>query len=234
MDPDGVYYGNHHRPPPEPSAPPIDQECLLSAPRTASLDPPEEDMAALTMDHGSSGRRAHNLEPSDLTDDFHDGVINPVAATYAIPSISDTNLDQLPVASAVPIVTDAVDASSVTTKKTAASSSSHISTAPSSNRNTNQKKVSSTRPKERSRAELRLRRQERNQQSALASATRAEPQPPRKEWLETKKERQKKEKERQQKIAEAKKKRAAVDAARKNKKPQVQTEQRDRFLRFDY
>lgn len=48
------------------------------------------------------------------------------------------------------------------------------------------------------------------------------------------KERQKKEKERQKKIAEAKKKRAAFKAATKNKMPQPQTEQRDRFLRFDY
>ena len=166
MDPDGVYYGNHHRPPPEPSAPPIDQfdqECLLSAPRTASLDPPEEDLAALTMDHGSSGRRAHNLEPSGPTDDFHDGVINPVAATYAIPSIADTNLDQLPVASAVPIVTDAVGPSSDTTKG-AAPYERKNSTAPNASRSdktTRVKKESGDKPKKGSLAELRLQRQER-------------------------------------------------------------------------
>lgn len=167
MDPDGVYYGDeevrraeksNHRP--EPSAPPIDQECLLSA---TSLDPPEEDVAALALgDEGTSGR-AHNLEPLGLADD---GVINPVAATYAIPSITDTNLDQLPVASAVPIITDAVGASTHTTNWAAPSSGQKNSSALSSIRNTNKEKVSANKPNEGSLAELRLRRQEREQSSA--------------------------------------------------------------------
>ena len=64
------------------------------------MDPPEEDVAGLTIDRG----RSHPLEPPGVAD----GMVDRVAATYSIPTISNTTLTELPVASAVPIVTDAM------------------------------------------------------------------------------------------------------------------------------
>ena len=151
--------------------------------------------AALTLDHGWSGR-PHNLEPPlGLIDDCHDGVINPVAATHAAPSISDTNLDQLPVAvaSAVPVITDAVDASSDAAKGAAPSYERKNSTAPntsSSGKTTRVKKESGNKLKKGSLAELRLQRQEREHaaqkpcsggQCRDANGKLVEPQPSRNE-----------------------------------------------------
>ena len=117
MDPDGEYSRQLSvivaDQPPEPSAPPIDQECLLSAIRAASLDPPEEEgVTALAVERG----RSHHLEPPGVAD----RMIDHVAATCATSSTSDANL---PVASAVPIVTDAVGASTDTAKRAALTSS---------------------------------------------------------------------------------------------------------------
>ena len=162
MDPDGEYSRQLSDivadQPPEPSAPPVDQECLLSATTTRaalSLDPPEDDMATLTVERG----RSHHLEPPGVAD----RMIDHVPATCAVPGMSDANL---PVASAVPIVAGAVGASTDTcvTNRAAFSSERDGSTAPNAStrrKTTNQKKASGNKPKEGSLAELRRRRQER-------------------------------------------------------------------------
>ena len=147
----GKEKGDHHRhrPEPEPSAPPVDQEYLLSA---TSLDPPEEEMAGLTTS-------------------------DPVAPTYAIPSILDTNLDQLPVASAVPIVTDAVGASADTANSSAPNSSTGGKT-------TNKKTVSANKPSGAPSPLTLIENPRLHNRCVYANdGSLADPKPPRKEWL---------------------------------------------------
>ena len=112
-------------------------------------------MTALAVER----RRSHHLEPPGVAD----RMIDHVAATCAVPDMPDANL---PVASAVPIVTDAVGASIDTcvTNRAASSSERDSSTAPNAStrrKTTNQKKASGNKPREGSLAELRRRRQER-------------------------------------------------------------------------
>ena len=115
-------------------------------------------MTALTVERG----RSHHLEPPGVAD----RMIDHVAATCAVPGMSDTNL---PVASAVPIVTDAVGASTVTAKRAALTSSRNHS----DRTNASQQNVPNAQHRKVSLEELLRREKERGKTSHASKPTNA-------------------------------------------------------------